>query len=329
MPRKRAPPRLYLDGKRRQWVIRDGRSFIRTGLAESRIEQAEKQLARYLGQKYQPEGGPDPLVADVLLTYAQEHVPTIKGAKNTSYNISSLARFFGSMAVSQITANSCRKYASGRSDGGARRDLEVLRAALGYYRRERQISGIPRIILPPRGQARTRWLTRREAARLIFASRHTCHLVRFILIGLYTGSRPGNILRLQWEQIDLSSGVMARRRPGEAEDARKRTPPVRLGRRILTHLRRWQRLDAGHTNYVCHYNGAPVAKLRRSFPDAARRAGLSGISPHTLRHTRATWLMQAGVDMWEAAGHLGMSVEVLTKVYGHHHPDWQKKAAEV
>jgi integrase len=37
-----------------------------------------------------------------------------------------------------------------------------------------------------------------------------------------------------------------------------------------------------------------------------------------LRHTAATWLMQAGVDRWEAAGFLGMSVEMLDRVYGHH-----------
>jgi hypothetical protein len=39
--------------------------------------------------------------------------------------------------------------------------------------------------------------------------------------------------------------------------------------------------------------------------------------------------MQKGVDPWKAAGHLGMSVETLLRVYGHHHPDYQKEAAEV
>ena len=39
-------------------------------------------------------------------------------------------------------------------------------------------------------------------------------------------------------------------------------------------------------------------------------------------------MMQDGVDMWEAAGFLGMTVETLQRVYGHHHPDWQKDAAE-
>jgi hypothetical protein len=40
-------------------------------------------------------------------------------------------------------------------------------------------------------------------------------------------------------------------------------------------------------------------------------------------------MMQAGVSIWEAAGALGMSVAVLEQHYGHHHPDWQKDAANV
>jgi len=37
--------------------------------------------------------------------------------------------------------------------------------------------------------------------------------------------------------------------------------------------------------------------------------------------------MQAGVDKWEAAGFLGMSVEMIDRVYGHHHPDHLRRAA--
>jgi hypothetical protein len=38
--------------------------------------------------------------------------------------------------------------------------------------------------------------------------------------------------------------------------------------------------------------------------------------------------MQAGTDPWQAAGFLSMSVETLLHVYGHHHPDYQRQAAE-
>jgi hypothetical protein len=49
---------------------------------------------------------------------------------------------------------------------------------------------------------------------------------------------------------------------------------------------------------------------------------------HSLRRTAATWLMQAGVDMWEAAGWFGMTVEQLEANYGHHYPDFQEGVAE-
>ncbi len=54
----------------------------------------------------------------------------------------------------------------------------------------------------------------------------------------------------------------------------------------------------------------------------AKDIGLPGtVTPHTLRHTAATWQMQAGTDLFEASKFLGMTVRTLEKVYGHHRPD--------
>jgi hypothetical protein len=39
--------------------------------------------------------------------------------------------------------------------------------------------------------------------------------------------------------------------------------------------------------------------------------------------------MQAGIDIWQAAGSLGMTPAMLAATYGHHAPEWQKDAAEV
>jgi hypothetical protein len=38
--------------------------------------------------------------------------------------------------------------------------------------------------------------------------------------------------------------------------------------------------------------------------------------------------MQAGTDPWPAAGFLSMSIQTLLQVYGHHHFDYQRQAAE-
>jgi integrase len=229
-----------------------------------------------------------------------------------------------------VTARACRAYASTRSTAAARRDLETLRAAIGYWNREYgPLALVPTVVLPHKPEPRERWLTRGEAARLLWAARHKAHLARFILLGLYTGSRSGTLLSLEWKWLDLNQGVMLRRAPGEPE-SKKRTPPVRLGSRILSHLRRWRRRDNLFCPYVCHYDGQRVRKLRRSWDTAVEKAGLGAdVIPHTLRHTRATWLMQAGIDPWEAAGHLGMSLEMLSRVYGKHSPEFQRRAAAV
>jgi integrase len=262
------------------------------------------------------------------MAYTAEHLPHTRAAKNAAYNVGNLAKWWGDKRLGDVTAKNCRAYAADRSPAAARRDLETLRAAIGHWHREYgPLAVLPAVVMPEKAEPRERWLTRSEAARLLWAARRTEHLKRFILIGLYTGSRSGAILNLKWEWIDVERGIMRRREEGDTE-SNKRRPPVRVGRRLLSFLRRWQRMDARLCPHVVHFNGAPVRKLRRSWKSAVHHSGVAA-TPHTLRHTRATWLMQAGVDPWEAAGHLGMSVETLQRNYAKHSPDFQKKAAEV
>ena len=210
-------------------------------------------------------------------------------------------------------------------------------------------------MLPPKGRARERWLTRNEAAELLRAcwrarevqtahrgplkgqkietdKRPLPHLARFILVGLYTGSRAGAIAAAALRRgqgrsfVDLDNGIFYRLAEGQRE-TKKRQPPVPIPPRLLAHLRRWVAKRIA-VEYFVEWNGQPVKSVKTAFKSAVRLAKLDGkISPHTLRHTAATWLMQAGVDKWEAAGFLGMSVEMLDRVYGHHHPAHLKGAA--
>jgi integrase len=144
----------------------------------------------------------------------------------------------------------------------------------------------------------------------------------FILLGLYTGRRKEAILTLRWPQVNLESGVI------DCESGHRRTNKrrgvVRIPSRLLPHLKR-ARLRGSDLGYVLHDHGARIGDIKKQ--GACMRAGLEGVMPHTLRHTAATWLMQAGVPTWEAAGFLSMSVETLQRVYGHHHPDYMQAAA--
>src|SRR5262249_31787936 len=286
-----------------------------------------------LAAKHEPERGPDPLIADVLSIYATEHSQHTATGRAVAFHLGRLLERWGVKRVSAVTATATREYAATATTSAttARRDLEVLKAAIRFYSKTTGIPLQASVVLPPRPEPRQRWLTRSEVARLLWAARRCEHLRRFILIATHTGSRSKNIFALRWDQIDLGAGVMRRRPYGVPEHATKRAPPVRLGRRILAHLRRWKRLDDPRCPLVVHFNGRQITRsLSTAWPAAVAKAGLGkGVAPHVLRHSRATWLLQRGIDPWQAAGHLGMTIGTLTRTYGHHSPTWQKDAAEV
>jgi len=329
MPRQSKGARLYLDRERGQWAIRDGQGFIRTGCAESDHADAEKKLAEYIARKYKPVLTASPSIADVLLIYAKERLPKTKAADKAAHNISNLTPFWGKKRAADVNAENCEAYSKSRPASAARRDLEVLRAALFYWHEKKEpLARAPQIVLPDKSEPRERWLTEEEAHRLRRAAMKHEHLYRFVILALKTGSRSAVLFNLKWEQVDLRSGVLTRKAAGETEAANKRKPPVKLGRAVVRLMKRWKKRD-GKIKHVIHYDGQPIQKLRRSWDSACLEAGLEDVSPHTLRHTRATWLMQKGIDPWEASGHLGMSLRTLENTYGKHHPDFQSKASEV
>ena len=242
MPRRRSPPRLYLDPTRRQWVIRDGPRLVRTGCAESDRHGAEARLAAYLGQKHTPQRGPSPLIADILLAYASEHLPHTRAAKNAAYNIGNLSAWWGDKKLSDVTARNCRAYAENKSPAAARRDLETLRAAIGHWHREYgPLPSVPVVVLPPKPAPARRWLTRSEVARLLGPPAERRILRASFSWASTPEAAPGFAgTALVMDRPCSWSHVAPRSRN---TGIKKRTPPVKLGSRIQAHLRRWRRLD--------------------------------------------------------------------------------------
>lgn len=291
-------------------------------------------------------------VADVLNIYATEHAPNVRDPARIAYAIGPLVAFWGQLPVSAIRKETCRAYGNQRrkvtkrdaktkavlettpaSVGTIRKELGTLAAAVSYCGDEGYLVNAPKVHLPDKPQPKDRWLTRNEAARLLRAAwrnPEAKHLARFILIGLFTGSRKTAILRLRFMpntsggHIDTEGGMMYRRSAAQAE-TKKRQPPVRLTSRLLAHLRRWER---GNGRWVVEFRGQGVGSIKTAWATAVREAGLegTGVTPHTLRHTSITWAMQAETDVYEAAGYFGVSIETMFKVYAHHHPDHQSNA---
>src|SRR5579862_2126457 len=370
MPRRSKGPRLWLrPGKRTRagkiirratWIILDGDRHIATGCLENEVTEAQIKLVAYLGQKYQPSRRERELeeiaIADVLLAYDEACRTRQVNRAQFDGRLERLNEFWGARKLSDVTGRTCREFVESRASvGGARRDLEDLRAAINHHAKEGLHRGIVRVVLPPKGPPRTRWLTRHEVAKLLWVcwrvqemqtvhrgprkgqtintdKRPLRHLARFVLIGLYTGTRAAAIASASPHKgtdhsyVDLERGIYYRLPEGRRETS-KRQPPIPIPPRLLAHLRRWKEKGIARTHFV-EWSGQAVKSVKTAFKSAVRLAQLDGrITPHTLRHTAATWLMQAGVDKWEAAGFLGMSVEMLDRVYGHHHPNHLQTAA--
>ena len=81
------------------------------------------------------------------------------------------------------------------------------------------------------------------------------------------------------------------------------------------------------TGYVIQYNSRPVKDVKKAFARACIDAGLNNVTPHTLRHTAASWMVQKGVTFAKVARYLGHSDSSTTeRIYAHHAPDYLEDA---
>ena len=372
MPRPAKPPRLYLRAGRERaghrypsaWVILDGGAEHSTGCGAGDRAGAERALSAYLAEKHAPERRERRIgeirIADVIAIYLRDVVPGQARPEKAAERAERLLLWWGDRTLSEVTGATCRAYAAARdgqgpnvaggrkgSGGGARRDLQDLSAAIGHHHREGLHREVVRVVLPPKGEARQRWLTRDEAARLLWAcwrtreiqdgkpteKRPLRHLVRFVLLGLYTGSRPEPILSASWLPgpnrafVDLENGTFFRRLGGKAETA-KRQPAVRLSPRLASHLERWKRLDEGEgRTWVIEFDGQPIKSVKTAMARACKLAGVPPATAYSLRHSCASWLMAKGIPTRMIADFLGTSESMIVKHYGHLSPHYQERAA--
>ena len=128
--------------------------------------------------------------------------------------------------------------------------------------------------------------------------------------GLRREAARGRLIieRIAGKDYTTSANIERMRELWAPRNRTNAAPPFRCRRR------------SGH-RYVVEWDGHPVRRIGTTFRHIVKAAKLGpDVTPHTLRHTAATWMMQAGTDLWEAGGYLGMTAATLERVYGHHHP---------
>lgn len=283
--------------------------------------EAERQFAAVLAKLQEPKRPKLITVADCLAAYFE--------AKPQVYPRPSLFRHFGQMLPDAIDEPVCRAFAKQRNAAPAtiHTEMGILRSALIHAQRISWLVKAPFIWMPPSGEPRDRWLSHEEAARLVAAC-ELPHLKLYVTIALHTGARPGAILDLTWEQILWDRGQINFNPPGRARTHKGR-PLVNMTAEVRDALEAARDAKNKAGVYVVSWGRKQVKSVKRAFAAACVKAKLEDVTPHTLRHTAATWMAERGVAMRQISIQLGhSSTEVTERVYAKHSPGYLKDATD-
>ncbi|CAK0745058.1 Prophage integrase IntD [Gammaproteobacteria bacterium] len=171
------------------------------------------------------------------------------------------------------------------------RTMAVLRAILRRAeRRWEWLDKAPAVRMLPEPKRRVRWLTHEEADRLLLELPD--HLKEMVRFSLATGLREMNVTQLRWDQIDLARRV-AWVHSDEVKTGKSLSVPLNDDAVAII-----RRQIGKHLTHVFTYDGNPVTRANNhAWQKALKRAGIENFRWHDLRHTWASWHVQAGTPL--------------------------------
>lgn len=213
----------------------------------------------------------------------------------------------------------------GRSSGLAPRSIARLISTIrGFYRflaqdGRNEENAAENLVAPQFARALPNFLSEEEIERLLLAPNadtSTGARDRAILEFLYaTGLRVSEIVGLKLGDINIESGLLTCHGKG----SKQRIIP--LGRSALgwlqKYLKRRNDLPGDHLFLDERYGGLTRQSVWKMIKIYAERSGLRNVSPHTLRHSFATHLLERGADSRSVQTLLGHSSLETTQLYTH------------
>lgn len=317
------------------WRDVTGRHRVRLE-ATSELE-GRSELDAFVRKRALLTAGSATTIAELYAAYQADREQDGKQAANFTESWKALRPRFGNLRPDDITADLCRQHtaeriAAGKSPGTVWTELTRLRSALNWAKKRRLIREVPYVWVPTKPPPRDRVLTQDEVLRLLDACVMP-HVRLFVLLALTTGGRSAALLELEWSRVNFEAGTINLKR---AEVVNPLTKKVRKGRAVvpmngLARAALQEAKAAAISDHVIEWNGEPIAKIRKGFSEAVRRAGLGNdVTPHVLRHTAASWMEAAQIPMHQISRYLGHKDERTTRtIYAHTDPASLANASDV
>ena len=135
------------------------------------------------------------------------------------------------------------------------------------------------------------------------------------------------ILSLTWDGVSLFRKTVT---VFHSKNGERRTIPI--NRVVFELLKEKTKVRPIKTNLVFYGKVCTPMddnNLRRAFRNAGNKAKIENFRFHDLRHTFATRLIQAGVDIYKVQRLLGHKSPIMTQRYAHHYPESLRDGVEI
>ncbi len=178
-----------------------------------------------------------------------------------------------------------------------------------------QENPVLKISKPKISNERTRFLNDEERARLIKACQksESKGLYPVVILALSTGMRRGEILNLDWNDVDLERGAILLQTTKNGE--RRFIPLVGIALDLLKS--RYVNQSANSLVFPAPHSPSKPIDIRSAWETALQKAGISNFRFHDLRHTAASCLAMSQSSLLEIGTLLGHKTVQMTKRYAH------------
>jgi len=244
-----------------------------------------------------------------------------------------LLRFYSGKSLNQITSWSVESYKVNRQKeithyrkppckATINRELACLKHMFTKAVDWGIISSNPvtNVRLFPERPQKLRILSNEEFSRLYNDSSATIKPI--LTIAMNTGMRRGEILGLKWDDVNMKERFIYVR---DSKNNESRDIPINdVLMETLESVK-----NNSNSKYVLDRNGNPIKSFKKGFYSALRRSGIKKCRFHDLRHTFATRLIMARVDIVTVQELLGHKDIRMTKRYSHPTPEHKKQAVDM
>jgi integrase len=173
-----------------------------------------------------------------------------------------------------------------------------------------------------------RYLSQSEIERLLDCAKEF-YVYPLLVTALHTGMRKSELFNLTWNDIDFEQKTVAIQSKPDWHTKNYKPRVLQMTPVLYSVLKehRHFQLELGYKlNYVFTYEGNRInASIAKSLNRVLDKAGITGVTLHTLRHTFASQLVLAGVSLREVQELMGHQSYETTLKYSHLSEEHVKK----